>query len=94
MAKPAADGNAPSTSSAPPSQPATPPEPSEIEYLTVADEQALVGYYLTQVVALCGALKFPEMVLATAITYFKRFYLRNTCMDYHPKNIMCARRPS
>ncbi|BGP25370.1 cyclin H [Rhodotorula toruloides] len=92
-ATPAADGATPSTTSAPPSQaspsqPATPPEPSEIEYLTVADEQALVGYYLTQVVALCGALKFPEMVLATAITYLKRFYLRNTCMDYHPKNIM------
>ncbi|BGO92177.1 hypothetical protein NBRC10512_000908 [Rhodotorula toruloides] len=83
----AADGSTSSTS-APPSQPATPPEPSEIEYLTVADEQALVGYYLTQAVALCGALKFPEMVLATAITYLKRFYLRNTCMDYHPKNIM------
>lgn len=30
------------------------------------------------------------MVEATAMTYLKRFYLRNTCMDYHPKNIMYA----
>ncbi|BGP56168.1 hypothetical protein JCM8202_005936 [Rhodotorula sphaerocarpa] len=74
--------------SAPPSQPATPPPPSEIQYLTVEDEQALVTYYLTQVAAMCGAFKYPEIVTATAMTYLKRFYLRNTCMDYHPKNIM------
>lgn len=72
------------TASAPPS----PPPPSEIQYLTVADEQALVTYYLTQVAAMCGAFKYPEIVTATAMTYLKRFYLRNTCMDYHPKNIM------
>lgn len=45
-------------------------------------------YYLTQVAAMCGAFKYPEIVTATAMTYLKRFYLRNTCMDYHPKNIM------
>ncbi|GAA6051471.1 hypothetical protein JCM3770_004548 [Rhodotorula araucariae] len=76
------------TASEPPSQPATPPAPSEIEYLTVEDEQALVGYYLQQAVGLCGAFKFPEIVLATALSYLKRFYLRNTSMDYHPKDIM------
>ncbi|GAA6002893.1 hypothetical protein JCM10207_001885 [Rhodosporidiobolus poonsookiae] len=80
-------GSTPS-GSAPPSQPATPPPPSEIEYLTVADELSLVTYYLTQIQALCGAFQFPEMVAATAMTYLKRFYLRNTCMDYHPKNVM------
>lgn len=45
-------------------------------------------YYLTQISLLCGAFKFSEMVQATAMTYLKRFYLRNTCMDYHPKNVM------
>ncbi|GAA5867335.1 hypothetical protein JCM3774_003550 [Rhodotorula dairenensis] len=76
------------TTPAPASTPTTPPLPSEIQYLTVEDEQALVTYYLTQVAALCGAFKYPEIVTATAMTYLKRFYLRNTCMDYHPKNIM------
>ncbi|GAA5889368.1 hypothetical protein JCM5296_006342 [Sporobolomyces johnsonii] len=84
--------SAPADSSAstsePPSNAPTPPPPSEIEYLTVADEQSLVTYYLTQIPALCGAYQFPEMVQATAMTYLKRFYLRNTCMDYHPKNVM------
>lgn len=85
---PVAGSSADGTASEGPSQPATPPAPADIEYLTVADEQALVSYYLTQIVALCNAFKFPEMVLATAMSYLKRFYLRNTAMDYHPRNIM------
>lgn len=76
------------SASEPPSQPATPPAPSDIEYLSVADEQLLVAYYLQQAVGLCGAFKFPEAVSATALSYLKRFYLRNTAMDYHPKDIM------
>ncbi|KAK4054194.1 hypothetical protein OIV83_001220 [Microbotryomycetes sp. JL201] len=67
---------------------AVPPPPDEIEYLTVDDEVELVKYYLTQVSSLCGAFRFSENVQATAMTYLKRFYLRNTCMDYHPKNVM------
>lgn len=65
-----------------------PPTPDSVEYLTVSDELSLVTYYLTQVPLLCRALKYPEAVDATAVSYLKRFYLRNTCMDYHPKNIM------
>ncbi|BGP16969.1 hypothetical protein JCM10213_007415 [Rhodosporidiobolus nylandii] len=78
---------APANSSATAS-PAEAPSPSEIEYLTVADELSLVTYYLAQSAAMCGAFQFPELVSATAQTYLKRFYLRNTCMDYHPKNVM------
>ncbi|GAA5964990.1 hypothetical protein JCM3765_004819 [Sporobolomyces pararoseus] len=80
----------PSTSSNPPSAAPTPPpaSTSDIEYLTVEDEQLLVTYYLTQIQAMCGAFQFPEMVQATAMSYLKRFYLGNTVMDYHPKNIM------
>ena len=59
-----------------------------IEYLTIDDERSLVSYYLTQLSQLCRAFRYPEAVEATATTYMKRFYLRNTCMDYHPKNIM------
>lgn len=63
---------------------------SAIEYLTVADELSLVSFYLTKISQLCRAsfFRLPETVEATAMTYLKRFYLRNTCMDYHPKNIM------
>jgi len=67
---------------------APPPPPSEVQYLTVKDEQALVTYYLAQIARLCKAFRFPNNVESTAMTYLKRFYLRNTCMDYHPKNVM------
>lgn len=32
--------------------------------------------------------RFPEEVEATAVSYLKRFYLKNTVMDWHPKNVM------
>jgi len=64
------------------------PAPDEVQYLTVADELSLVAYYLAQLVRLCKTYKFPLPVESTAMTYVKRFYLRNTCMDYHPKNVM------
>ncbi|KAI8457377.1 cyclin-like protein, partial [Phakopsora pachyrhizi] len=65
-------------------------EPNKVEYLTVSDELELLTFYLSKISQLCRAsfFKFPETVEATAMTYLKRFYLRNTCMDYHPKNIM------
>ena len=35
-------------------------------------------------------LQFPEEVEATGISYLKRFYLKNTVMDWYPKNLMCG----
>lgn len=50
----------------------------------------LVKHYIGKVSQLCGHLHFPEEVEATAVSYLKRFYLKNTVMDWHPKNVMCA----
>ena len=52
------------------------------------EENLLVKLYIGKVPQLCGHLHFPEEVEATAITYLKRFYLKNTVMDWHPKNVM------
>jgi len=30
----------------------------------------------------------PRSVVATAITYYKRFYLNNSVMDFHPKHFL------
>lgn len=30
----------------------------------------------------------PRATIATAMHYFKRFYLRNSVMNYHPKEIL------
>ena len=30
----------------------------------------------------------PKGVMGTALQYYKRFYIRNSVMDYHPKEIL------
>ncbi|GAA5854174.1 hypothetical protein JCM8547_008254, partial [Rhodosporidiobolus lusitaniae] len=68
---------------------ATPAPPAENQYLTIADELSLVTYYLNGIAATCtGHFGLPEIVTATATSYLKRFYLRNTCMDYPPAEVM------
>ncbi|EJD41505.1 cyclin-like protein [Auricularia subglabra TFB-10046 SS5] len=61
---------------------------SKVEFITPADESALVRHYATKVPQLCAHFRFSEELEATAISYMKRFYLKNTVMDHHPKNIM------
>jgi cyclin H len=51
----------------------------------------LVKLYISKITQLCGHFRFPEEVEATAVTYLKRFYLKNTVMDWHPKNVMYVR---
>ncbi|RIB26800.1 cyclin-like protein [Gigaspora rosea] len=69
--------------------------PSEIEYLTLEDELALCNFYETRIPPMANCFpkevienKLTDKVKATAITFVKRFYLRNTVMDYHPKEII------
>ncbi|KIM32422.1 hypothetical protein M408DRAFT_326994 [Serendipita vermifera MAFF 305830] len=59
-----------------------------IEFLNAEDEYALVKLYVGKISQLCGHFRFDEEVEATAMTYLKRFYLKNTVMDWHPKNVM------
>jgi cyclin H len=47
-----------------------------------------VKLYLERVGRLCAIHHFPEEVEATAASYLKRFYLGNTVMDWHPRNVM------
>ncbi|CAI2178064.1 13060_t:CDS:10 [Funneliformis geosporum] len=61
--------------------------PSEIEYLKMEDELALCNYYQTQIGPLAN--QFPEEIRKNKFTdKVKRFYLRNTIMDYHPRDII------
>ncbi|KAG9314491.1 cyclin-like protein [Chiua virens] len=61
---------------------------ANVSFLDSREEHLLVKLYITKIPQLCGHFRFPEEVEATAITYLKRFYLRNTVMDWHPKNVM------
>ncbi|WWD19781.1 hypothetical protein CI109_104245 [Kwoniella shandongensis] len=65
----------------------TPPSPTT--YLTVTDELLLLRFYCSQISKICRhGFGLPEVVESTAISYLKRFYLKNSVMEWHPKNIM------
>ncbi|KZO98492.1 cyclin-like protein [Calocera viscosa TUFC12733] len=61
---------------------------SRISFLTFDEELLLVKQYLTTIPKMCKLHQFPEEVEATAMTFLKRFYLKNTVMDWHPRNVM------
>ncbi|KAJ7293381.1 cyclin-like protein [Mycena rebaudengoi] len=61
---------------------------SAVSFLTPDEELLLVRLYASKIPQLCGFFRFPDEVEATAISYLKRFYLKNTVMDWHPKNVM------
>ncbi|KAJ3603505.1 hypothetical protein NHX12_028250 [Muraenolepis orangiensis] len=58
------------------------------------EEQVLFRHYEKRLVDLCNAFKpaMPKSVVGTANMFFRRFYLNNSLMEYHPRIIMltCA----
>ncbi|EPQ60824.1 cyclin-like protein [Gloeophyllum trabeum ATCC 11539] len=66
----------------------SPGSSSDVSFLNADEERLLVKFYASKIPQLCGACGFPEEVEATAVSYLKRFYLKNTVMDWHPKNVM------
>ncbi|KAJ8494883.1 hypothetical protein ONZ51_g2003 [Trametes cubensis] len=66
----------------------SPGSSANVSFLTAEEEHLLVKLYVGKIAQLCGHFRFPEEVEATAVSYMKRFYLKNTVMDWHPKNVM------
>ncbi|KAG1174841.1 hypothetical protein G6F70_004503 [Rhizopus microsporus] len=62
-------------------------EVDDEKFLSAKEELALCRFYEKQLEGMCKHLKFSDMVMATAVIYMKRFFLYNTVMDYHPKDI-------
>ena len=56
--------------------------------LSVDDELAIIRFYLLRIGPITKRLGLPPLVEATAISLMKRFYLRNSCMFFHPKTVM------
>lgn len=62
---------------------------SEDLFLTPKDELCLIRNYLVTLRQFCKKFQ-PVMrnsVIATAFIYMKRFYLNQSCMEYHPRDI-------
>lgn len=56
--------------------------------LLLEEESDILRFYLLRVGKLVKAFHLPALVEATAMSLMKRFYLRNSCTQFHPKLIM------
>ncbi|GAB2277481.1 Cyclin-H1-1 [Dionaea muscipula] len=56
--------------------------------LNLEEEKGMRVFYENKIQEVCRAFMFPYKIQATAIIYFKRFYLLWSVMNHHPKNIM------
>jgi cyclin H len=59
-------------------------------FLTPEEERILLKQYELHMREFCKRFEpqMPKSVVGTAFHYFKRFYLHNSPMDYHPKEIL------
>lgn len=66
------------------------PGEREEHFLSHTEERILLRFYELQLRDFCRRFtpSMPRATIATALHYFKRFYLRNSVMDYHPKEIL------
>ncbi|XP_048324924.1 cyclin-H1-1 isoform X2 [Ziziphus jujuba] len=56
--------------------------------LSIEEEQFMRVFYENKLQEVCNNFHFPHKIQATALIYFKRFYLVWSVMQHHPKNIM------
>ncbi|KAI5088311.1 cyclin-H [Silurus meridionalis] len=67
---------------------------SESMFLDPHEEKVLFKHYEKRLLDFCTVFKpvMPKSVVGTACMYFRRFYLNNSLMEYHPRTIMltCA----
>ena len=64
------------------------PEQINEMVLTFEEEQALVLGYASKVERIARSFNMSSQVKATAVSYFRKFYLVYSVMDYNPKNIL------
>ncbi|KAL5566061.1 hypothetical protein UlMin_029225 [Ulmus minor] len=61
---------------------------SRTKPLSIEEEQFMRVFYENKIQEVCNNFHFPHKIQATALIYFKRFYLQWSIMQHHPKNIM------
>ena len=60
------------------------------DFLSEKEESDVEFYFLVKMAEFCNKFQppMPKYVKGTAVHYYKRFYLHNSVMDYHPKEIL------
>ncbi|KAF7583055.1 Cyclin, N-terminal domain family protein [Clavispora lusitaniae] len=59
-----------------------------IELISLEEEQKYLSFFCGQIVQICTHFQMPTQVKATAISFFKKFYLVNSAMEYRPRNVL------
>ena len=61
-------------------------------FLNPYEENLLIKQYELQLKEFCKRFEptMPKYVIGTSFHYFKRFYLHNSAMNYHPKEILAT----
>ncbi|XP_073226966.1 cyclin-H1-1-like isoform X1 [Cicer arietinum] len=61
---------------------------SQIKPVSIEEEQCIKVFYENKLQEVCNNLHFPHKIQATALIFFKRFYLRWSVMEHQPNNLM------
>ena len=63
---------------------------NQTNFLTFEESELIIRFFERKLAEFCNKFRppMPKMVFGTALQYFKRFYLTNSVMDYHPKEIL------
>ncbi|KAJ7963796.1 Cyclin-H1-1-like protein [Quillaja saponaria] len=61
---------------------------SRTKPVNIEEEQFMRVFYENKLQEVCNNFHFPHKIQATALIFFKRFYLQWSVMEHHPKNIM------
>ncbi|XP_038883650.1 cyclin-H1-1 isoform X2 [Benincasa hispida] len=56
--------------------------------LSIEEDQFMRVFYENKLQEVCNNFHFPHKIQATALIYFKRFYLQWSVMQHNPKNVM------
>lgn len=55
---------------------------------SLEEESKFLSYYVKNVIDTADYFRMPTQVKATAASFFKKFYLVHSIMEYHPKHIL------
>ncbi|CAI5758836.1 unnamed protein product [Candida verbasci] len=63
-------------------------EENLLNLISYEEELTFLDFYIQNITTSCNFFKMPTQVRLTASSFFKKFYLNNSVMEYHPKNIL------
>lgn len=61
---------------------------SLLNVVELEEEMKYLNFYSKNIIQAANFFKMPTQVKATAVSFFKKFYLVNSVLQYHPKNVL------